>query len=55
MAKASKWLISANLVALGVRVLLIVGASLLAGGDPIVALLGALGAEAPAAQAEHKL
>lgn len=45
MKKVSKWLMGANVLALTVRVALIVAASLAAGGDPLVALLAALGAD----------
>lgn len=41
-----KWLVGPTVVALGVRVLLIVGAALASGADPLVALLAGLGAEA---------
>lgn len=45
MRKLNKWLMGANVLALGVRVVLIVAAALAAGGDPLVALLAALGTE----------
>lgn len=48
MNKVSKWLTHAPAVALAIRVVLIVAASLVAGGDPLVALLAALGSEQPA-------
>lgn len=44
--EAQKWLVGPTLVALALRVLLIVGAALASGADPLVALLGGLGAEA---------
>lgn len=43
--EAPKWLVGPTVLALGLRVLLIVGAALAAGGDPLVALLAALGVE----------
>lgn len=42
---AQKWLVGPTLLALVLRVLLIVGAALASGADPLVALLGGLGAE----------
>lgn len=43
---AQKWLVGPTLAALVLRVALIVGAALASGADPLVALLGGLGAEA---------
>lgn len=46
MRKVRTWLTGASLLALAVRIALPVVAALSAGGDPLVALLAALGTEA---------
>ena len=42
---AQQWLVGPTVLALALRVLLIVGAAMASGADPLVALLGGLGAE----------
>lgn len=45
MKEAQKWLVGPTLVALALRLVLITGAALASGADPLVALLASLGAE----------